>query len=70
MNSKLFHVFECGENELDGSASPMVSSVEKLDGVLEGLARLRLVLLEQLVRHDGLVAFAFGYRFISEFLLK
>ena len=66
----MFHVFKRRKNELDSSASPMVSSVEKLDGVLEGLARLRLVLLEQLVRYDGLVTLAFGYRFISEFLFK
>ncbi len=70
MNSKLFHVFECSENEFNSSAPPMITSVEKLDGVLKGLAGLRLLLLEQLVRRDGLVTLAFGQSFFSKFLLK
>ncbi len=48
----------------------MITSVEKLDGVLKGLAGLRLLLLEQLVRRDGLVTLAFGQSFFSKFLLK
>ncbi len=70
MNSKLFHIFECSENEFNSATPPMISSVEKLNGVLEGLAGLRLLLLEQLVRRDGFVTLPFGQSFVSKFLLK